>query len=422
MTGLSFTAANGTAPYSYAITAGALPPGVTLASTGSLSGTPSATGNFTFTLTATDGSSGPGAPFTVSGSYAVGGRAHHHAVAGNLARADDRHRVQPDVRGFGRSSGHVHLWRQRGCAAGVSLNPSTGVLSGTPTQAGAFSFTISATDGGGFTGSQSYSGAVAGGVVVLPAASLGDASAGTAYNHSFSASGGTPGYTYVLLSGALPAGLSLSSAGVLSGTPTVAGTFNFTVRATDSSTGTGAPFTGSQSYTLVVLAPTITLAPSSLAAATASSTRRPSVPSEAPAAHHSLSSGALPPGISLSSAGAVSGTPTTPGTYAFTITATDSHAFTGSQTPASQSLRRRSRSRRPRCLRRRAALLQPDTDRQRWQRRLHLQPDCGALPPGIALSSGASSVAHRPPSAATPSPCERPMVSASPAARPTRWR
>ncbi|TGR13801.1 hypothetical protein EN845_35085, partial [Mesorhizobium sp. M8A.F.Ca.ET.202.01.1.1] len=73
--------------------------------------------------------------------------------------------------------------------AGLSLNPSTGVLSGTPTQAGAFSFTISATDGGGFTGSQSYSGAVAGGVVVLPAASLGNASAGTAYNHSFSASG-----------------------------------------------------------------------------------------------------------------------------------------------------------------------------------------------------------------------------------------
>ncbi|WP_425604150.1 putative Ig domain-containing protein [Stenotrophomonas pavanii] len=336
VTGLSFTAANGTAPYSYAITAGALPPGVTLASTGSLSGTPSATGNFTFTLTATDGSSGPGAPFTVSGSYTL-------SVAAPTITLSPATLPAPTIgiaysQTFVASEGHPATFTYGVNAgvlpAGLSLNPSTGVLSGTPTQAGAFSFTISATDGGGFTGSQSYSGAVAGGVVVLPAASLGNASAGTAYNHSFSASGGTPGYTYVLLSGALPAGLSLSSAGVLSGTPTVAGTFNFTVRATDSSTGTGAPFTGSQSYTLVVLAPTITLAPSSLAAATGGQLYAQTISAIGGTGGYtySLSSGALPPGISLSSAGAVSGTPTTPGTYAFTITATDSHAFTGSQT------------------------------------------------------------------------------------------
>ena len=259
----------------------------------------------------------------------------------------------------------------------------------------------------------------------LPAASLGDASAGTAYNHSFSASGGTPGYTYVLLSGALPAGLSLSSAGVLSGTPTVAGTFNFTVRATDSSTGTGAPFTGSQSYTLVVLAPTITLAPSSLAAATGGQLYAQTISAIGGTGGYtySLSSGALPPGISLSSAGAVSGTPTTPGTYAFTITATDSHAFTGSQT-YSFTVTAPAITLTP-------ATLPAAAGSTPYSQTLTASGGnggytfsltAGALPPGIALSSGASSVAHRPPSAATPSPCERPMVSASPAARPTRWR
>ena len=54
---------------------------------------------------------------------------------------------------------------------------------------------------------------------------------------TLTATGGATPYTYAISAGALPAGLSLSSGGVLSGTPTAGGTFNFTVRATDSSTG-----------------------------------------------------------------------------------------------------------------------------------------------------------------------------------------
>ncbi len=72
-----------------------------------------------------------------------------------------------------------------------------------------------------------------------------------AYSQQLTASGGTATYTYSVTSGALPAGLTLSSTGLLSGTPTVVNTFNFTVTATDSSTGTG-PYTGSQSYSLAV--------------------------------------------------------------------------------------------------------------------------------------------------------------------------
>lgn len=334
VTGLGFTAANGTAPYSYALTAGALPPGVTLASSGSLSGTPTATGNFNFTVTATDGSSGPGAPFSVPGSYTL-------SVAAPTITVSPATLPAPTVgvaysQTFVASEGHPATFTYAVSSgvlpAGLSLNVTAGTLSGTPTQAGAFSFTITATDGGGFTGSRAYSGTTNPGIVILPAATLSNAAVGAAYSHVFTASGGTPGYTYTLI-GALPAGLSLSSAGVLSGTPTAVGSFNFTVRATDSSSGTGAPFTGNQSYTLTVSAPTITLAPSSLSAATGGQAYSQAVSATGGSGSYtySLSSGALPPGIALSSGGTVSGTPTTAGSYIFTITATDSLFFTGSQ-------------------------------------------------------------------------------------------
>ena len=67
----------------------------------------------------------------------------------------------------------------------------------------------------------------------------------------------------------MPAGLSLNTAtGMLSGTPTAGGVFNFTVRATDSSTGSG-PYSGARAYSLTVAAPTVTVAPSTLPAMTA---------------------------------------------------------------------------------------------------------------------------------------------------------
>lgn len=71
--------------------------------------------------------------------------------------------------------------------------------------------------------------------------------AGSSVSQSITASGGTSPYTYAITSGALPQGLNLSSNGALSGTPTTAGAYSFTITATDSSTGAG-PYTGSCSY------------------------------------------------------------------------------------------------------------------------------------------------------------------------------
>ncbi len=65
-------------------------------------------------------------------------------------------------------------------------------------------------------------------IALLPAAPV-----GVAYSQALANPGGTPPLNWSVVAGALPAGMTLSSGGVISGTPTTAGTFNFTVRVTD---------------------------------------------------------------------------------------------------------------------------------------------------------------------------------------------
>jgi hypothetical protein len=83
--------------------------------------------------------------------------------------------------------------------------------------------------------------------LTLSPTALANGTIGTAYSQSITTSGWTTPYTYATTAGALPAGLSLSSSGVLSGTPTTAATSNFTITATDS-----ASHTGNRAYSLTV--------------------------------------------------------------------------------------------------------------------------------------------------------------------------
>lgn len=97
------------------------------------------------------------------------------------------------------------------------------------------------------------------GVAVIPPVTVAPATVpggtwNTAYaTQNFSATGGSGAYTWSISSGALPAGLTLTPGGVLSGTPTSAGTFTFDIRATDSSPAAiGGPFSGSTSFTITI--------------------------------------------------------------------------------------------------------------------------------------------------------------------------
>jgi hypothetical protein len=114
----------------------------------------------------------------------------------------------------------------------LSLNASTGEISGTPTVAGTYSFTIEVTDDAAVTSDRSYS-VIIHAVVALNDI-LPDGTDGVAYSSSVTASGGAGPYTYVVVSGALPTGLSLNSgSGAVTGTPSPAATYNFTIRAVD---------------------------------------------------------------------------------------------------------------------------------------------------------------------------------------------
>jgi carbon monoxide dehydrogenase subunit G len=332
----TITASGGTSSYSFAVTGGSLPAGLTLSSGGALSGTPTAGGTFSFTVTATDSSTGTGAPFSASRVYSLTIAAPTIAVAPTtLPAATVAAAYSQTVTASGGTSSYSFAVTAGTLPAGLTLS-SGGALSGTPTAGGTFNFTITATDSstgtGPFTGSRAYSLSVSAPTIAVSPSSLPSGTAEAAYSQTITASGGTGSYNYSLTSGFLPAGIALSSSGVLSGTPTAAGTFNFTITATDSSTGTG-PFTGSRAYTLTISAPTISITPSTLPAGTAGTAYSQTLTASGGTGGYSygLTTGNLPPGVALSSGGVLSGIPTTGGTFNFTITATDSHAFTGSQ-------------------------------------------------------------------------------------------
>jgi hypothetical protein len=152
-------------------------------------------------------------------------------------------------------------------------------------------------------------------------ATLANAALGRGYSQLLTASGGVPPYVWSLESGALPNGISLSLGGLISGAPSVAGTFNFMVRASDS--GLLGAF-GEKPYTLTVEM-LIRITPSSLSDAKASTPYSQTLTASGgtPPYTWTLDSGALPSGITLSSGGVISGLPAAAGASTFTVRATD---------------------------------------------------------------------------------------------------
>jgi hypothetical protein len=141
---------------------------------------------------------------------------------------------------------------------GLTLNPATGAITGSPTTAGTFTFTITATDVNGCSGSRLYEVTIAStgcAAITLSPATLPPGQVNTAYSQSVTASGGAPPYTYTIQSGALPTGLSLNPAtGAITGVPVQTGLFSFTIRATDSQGCIGA-----RPYTMTILTAAATI-------------------------------------------------------------------------------------------------------------------------------------------------------------------
>lgn len=150
---------------------------------------------------------------------------------------------------------------------------------------------------------------------------------GISYSSSLTATGGTPGYTWAVTGGALPPGLVLSSAGAITGLPSSAGTFNFTVTVTDSASRTaGASLS-------IVIEPSALVITTTLPAGTVGQIYGPIDMSAengtAPYTWSLVAGGApLPDGLSLASNGVLNGIPTTARSYVFTIQAEDATGIT----------------------------------------------------------------------------------------------
>lgn len=133
------------------------------------------------------------------------------------------------------------------------LNSVTGAITGTPTTAGTYTFTITATDATGCSGSRQYTITITSpgcpAIIVNPT-TLPPGFAQQLYAQSVTASGGTAPYVYAVVGGALPPGLTINAAtGLISGQPTQAGIFNVTIGATDA-----LGCQGSRVYSIVILA------------------------------------------------------------------------------------------------------------------------------------------------------------------------
>jgi len=319
----------GTAPVTYSVTSGSLPTGLSLSSassTGTVSGTPTVTGTFNFTVTATDGST---THCTGSQAYSVTiGCGTITVLPATLLNVAIGVPYNQTVTASGAIGSTTFGLTGGALPTGLSLS-SGGLISGTYNGSpGSATFTITATDANSCKGSNVYTvSMVSCSAITLSPPSLPGGTDTVAYSQTITASGGSSPYTFSVFSGALPTGLSLSSAGKLSGTPSAAGTYNFTVAASDS---IGCP--GTQPYSVVISCPTITVS-----GATSNGTLGVAYPSITNSASggtspytFSISSGALPAGLTLNSAnGVISGTPLVGGSFTYVVRATDSHGCTG---------------------------------------------------------------------------------------------
>jgi hypothetical protein len=253
----SLSPSGGQTPYTFATTvaSGALPAGLSLGTGGTISGTPTASGVFTFTVSGTDSSTTTHASFTsatISLTIAVA------PVSQTVAYDSSATPIPLSLGGGAAASVAVASAATHGTATAsgtaISYTPTVGFF-------GTDSFTYTATNATGTSSPATASITVSPPVISVTPTTLAGGTVGTAYNHSLSPSGGQAPYTFAttVASGALPAGLSLGSNGTISGTPTASGSFTFTVSGTDSSTLTHASFTSATiSLTIAVAAPTVT--------------------------------------------------------------------------------------------------------------------------------------------------------------------
>ena len=228
-------------------------------------------------------------------------------------------------------------WSATGLPAGISINADTGEFTGTPTTPGTYSVVERVTDANGLFATKTITFTVVTPptiTTVQPFNVLARGVAMTSLAQSFTqGSAAIPvSGAWSVSSGALPAGLALNTAtGAITGTPTTNGTFTFTVKLVDA----GTEFSTKVEALVVASAPTVTTTPLTVKIYTGEAA---SLPSTASLGSVALPSDAwtvtgLPAGLAIDAAtGAITGTPTTPGTYTVVEKVTDLNGLSDTET------------------------------------------------------------------------------------------
>ena len=313
-----FEAANGSsASYTWQVISGVLPTGISLSEAGELSGTPTDSGTFTFTIQVSDGSIDPGSKQFALIIDEIG------IAPSTLPAAQYDNEYNQVLTGADGTEPYTFSVSEGSLPSGLTLG-SDGIISGTPDAYGSFDFTIHATDTNGAYTDREYTVPVYSGVgVVIQSASCPNGYINGVYSTSLTASGGQGSYTWTISSGSLPTGVFLDSGdGSISGTSTSTGTYNFTIRATDT---VETENFGEQAYSVVIRsAVVISTTTCDRGITTISYSSDTAAGGGSSSYTWSLSSGTLPAGLSLgSSTGQISGTPSASGTVTFTVRATD---------------------------------------------------------------------------------------------------
>ena len=318
----NIVAIDGTPPYQYSIITGFLPMGLTLSNSGAITGTPTLLGSSAFTVKAQDLNSNFGTK-----QYTL--QVQNVAITMTPATLDPIKLNSYYTVTLGAVNGtapYTFSLEVGSLPTGLSLDPVTGIISGRPTQVGTFVFGIKVIDFNYNYIIKDYELAVQSVSMSILPSSLPNGTINIAYLQTvFSAQGGTGPYNYSIPQGSLPSGMTFNN-GLLSGTPTVSGTFLFKIRAADVDNNTV-----DQTYSLTINAVSISVAPATLPNGTVGTPYATTFTASGGDTPYTFSiySGGLPPGMSLSN-GALTGTPTSFGQWIITVRATDNNGNYGS--------------------------------------------------------------------------------------------
>ena len=310
----------GSAPFTFSLVAGTMPAGTSINSAGVISGTPLVAGTSNFTLQLTDSSFPQG---SVQASYTWLVEGPLVLTGGALAGGTAGVAYTQPVAATGGFAPFTYSITTGTLPTGLTLS-AAGTIIGTPTSAGASSFTIQAVDSSStpMKTSAMFTLQIAATPVAITTATVPAALQNLPYSATFAATGGTAPIKFAVSAGTLPAGLTLASTGAITGTPTLVGSSTFSVTATDSS---AIPLSATMAYTIPVTGAPLTITATTLPNAIVNSSymQALTIVGGTTPYTYTVSAGTLPAGLTFA-AGALSGTPTTVGANSFTLTVTDS--------------------------------------------------------------------------------------------------